>query len=214
MDKIKAFFEAMTFWNWLALIAFIVLPLSALNAFLSLKSRYKDWNARQSKAKFEKRISQLKEELSEIHEYRHNLTKFISVTMGHLAGALYMFVVAFLTGIGWLSTMGTYKEKAVSKVFFILFFLFTSISIIRALARLLRLRRLVYNVRVPESVGERMIKLMETAKIRGWITEDDNSILTDVLNHTVFTETESTNLETFAGVEKVKRITRQSMSSN
>jgi hypothetical protein len=105
MDTIKAFFDAMTFWNWLALIAFFVLPLSALNAFLGLKSRYKDWNARQSKVKFEKRAKQLQKHLSEIHDYRTNPTKLWLATMGYLASSLYMFMAAFITALGMIGSL-------------------------------------------------------------------------------------------------------------
>ncbi len=44
------------FWNWLALAGFIVLPLSALNAFLGLRARWRDWRATKSKEGFEKRL--------------------------------------------------------------------------------------------------------------------------------------------------------------
>src|SRR3989442_8439689 len=66
MNGLIDFVRSMTVWNWIALIAFIFFPLSAWNAFLSLKSRYRDWNGTKNKQKFDKRLRELKAEFAEI----------------------------------------------------------------------------------------------------------------------------------------------------
>jgi hypothetical protein len=93
-----------------------------------------------------------------------------------------------------------------------MFFVFTTYSMLLALIRIYRLRALVYRVQVPESVGERIIELTNTAKKKGWITEDDNSVIDQVLNHEVFTIGEKENLNTFQFVENVKRVTATNQS--
>ena len=39
MDKLKAFIQAMTFFNWLTLVVFPLAILGGLNSFFSLRSR-------------------------------------------------------------------------------------------------------------------------------------------------------------------------------
>lgn len=48
-----------TFWNWLALVSFIILPLSALNAFLGLRARWRDWRTTKSVTKLKERLIQI-----------------------------------------------------------------------------------------------------------------------------------------------------------
>lgn len=102
MDKIKAFFEAMTFFNWLTLIAFLFAAISVLNALLSLKSRFRDWRGIQNIKGFEKRVRQLERELRRIKEFADNPSSFHwhLLDMGtRLCGgtlvAIGMFITAF-----------------------------------------------------------------------------------------------------------------------
>lgn len=50
--------------------SFCLFPVSALNAFFDLRSRYLDWQGPQSKIKFRKRLRQLSKQLSLIDQYR------------------------------------------------------------------------------------------------------------------------------------------------
>src|SRR6185436_17277703 len=76
MDKLRAIYDAMTLWNWLALIAFIFFPLSALNAFFGLRARYRDWRGTKSKEAFEKRLRQLSDELQIIKTFKNNIQSY------------------------------------------------------------------------------------------------------------------------------------------
>ncbi len=51
--------QTWTFFNWLALIAFFLSCISVINAFLSLKTRFKDWFAIRSKEALRKRLIEL-----------------------------------------------------------------------------------------------------------------------------------------------------------
>ncbi|HEV7682406.1 MAG TPA: hypothetical protein VGO68_09825 [Pyrinomonadaceae bacterium] len=76
MDKLKLFIQAMTFWNWIGLIAFCFASISVLNALISLKSRFRDWRGIQSKKAFEKRVKQLERELAQIKGFAAEPPKF------------------------------------------------------------------------------------------------------------------------------------------
>src|SRR5438128_386008 len=76
MERLWTFIGNMTIWNWLALIAFIFFPLSALNAFFGLKVRYKDWRASQGKKKYRQRLLRYHYELKRIENYLANEKQF------------------------------------------------------------------------------------------------------------------------------------------
>jgi hypothetical protein len=73
MNGIGDFVRSMTVWNWLALIAFIFLPLSALNAFFGLRSRYRDWRGTKSQKGFEKRLQQLSMKMDVNETFKQNI---------------------------------------------------------------------------------------------------------------------------------------------
>lgn len=59
MDGIIEWLRTWTFFNWLAVIAFLMAFTGFLNSFLSLRSRYKDWRGVQSRKAFGKRLKEL-----------------------------------------------------------------------------------------------------------------------------------------------------------
>src|SRR2546421_87706 len=98
----KAFMQSMTVWNWLSLIAILALPFTFINAVLSLKSRYRDWQGTKSKKKFEKRLQQLKSELVQIEDYKKNLPAFFvdilakaMPLLGLMSAGVLLFMGAF-----------------------------------------------------------------------------------------------------------------------
>src|SRR5437016_4191301 len=70
MNGLGEFIRSMSIWNWLALIAFVFLPLSALNAFFSLRSRFLDWRGIQNKKKFQARLKDFALQLFLLELYR------------------------------------------------------------------------------------------------------------------------------------------------
>jgi hypothetical protein len=95
MEGIGEFIRGMTFWNWIALIAFIFFPLSALNAFLSLKSRYLDWQGTKSKQAFENRLRQLEVQIFVIGEYRKQPAIFFRDVLDEGMRPLISFLLSF-----------------------------------------------------------------------------------------------------------------------
>src|ERR1051325_9520512 len=93
---IKNFIQDMTVWNWLALIAFIFFPLSALNAFFGLRARYRDWRGTKSKKAFDKRLTQLGDEVRRIETFRNNLAGYFVWVLDALITPLKTFGVAFM----------------------------------------------------------------------------------------------------------------------
>src|ERR1043165_8510034 len=95
MESIWDFIKAMTLWNWLSLIAFIFLPLSVLNSFLSLKSRYLDWSATKNRKDFNQRLEELQNQLLRIAEYKTSLASLFIDVMHEVVNALLVFFFAF-----------------------------------------------------------------------------------------------------------------------
>src|SRR5262245_7017770 len=94
------FIKGMTFWNWLALIAFLFATISVLNAFLSLKSRFRDWRGIQSKKAFDKRVRQLERELKRIKRFAADPTTFYL----YLLDKGTKLVVFFILSVGMFMT--------------------------------------------------------------------------------------------------------------
>lgn len=102
MDRFWTFIQGMTLFNWLTVIAFIFFPLSALNALLSLKSRYLDWSGTRNVNKFNSRLEELMDEWQDIQRYNRNLPKFFLQLLEDiirplicLFGSLTFFIGAF-----------------------------------------------------------------------------------------------------------------------
>src|SRR5688500_6887697 len=96
----------MTFWNRITLIAFIFFPLSALNAFFGLRTRFKDWRGIKSKKNFEKRLKELKQELIQIETFRMNLSIFF---LEILRRAMPPIALVFLTILAFMGAFAIYR---------------------------------------------------------------------------------------------------------
>src|SRR5258706_2746892 len=96
MNVLGGVVRSMTIWNWLALIAFIFFPLSALNAFFGLRSRYRDWRGTKSKQAFENRLKQLSEELDIIETFKNNIRGYFVWVLDAAITPLKTFGLAFM----------------------------------------------------------------------------------------------------------------------
>jgi len=96
----------MTVWNWLALIAFIFFPLSALNAFFSLRSRFLDWRGIQNKKKFQARLTDFKWQLFMLDMYRDQnshtrlFQDFLSILTSLITAAIFFIISTALGSRG------------------------------------------------------------------------------------------------------------------
>lgn len=96
MDKIKAFFEAMTIWNWFTLIAFCFACISVLNAVLNLKTRFRDWRGTRSRQGFAKRLGQLRGEFEVIATFKQNMNGYFVWVLDAAVTPLKSFGLAFM----------------------------------------------------------------------------------------------------------------------
>src|SRR5687767_8293800 len=107
IDWLNSFY----FFQYLALIAFLVLPLTALNAILGLRARWKDWNGIRNRKAFEERQRELKGQLQNIEYYRkkplklyREMVEVILTVLGLILISLWFGVLAALSSL--LSPLG------------------------------------------------------------------------------------------------------------
>lgn len=86
-----------TFFNWLAIIAFLMALVGFLNSFLSLRSRFKDWRGVQSKKAFAERLNELKHLVTKIGGFRKEPAKYFFIMTHSVLRLLMFFVAAFST---------------------------------------------------------------------------------------------------------------------
>lgn len=167
MEKLKAFLEAMTVWNWLALIAFIFFPVSALNAFFGLRSRYLDWQGQQSKVKFKKRLQQLSRQILLIDRYRKEPQFFALKVLDDASSILVIFLAAVaLCLCGWLldsfdSNSGPLFPLTVATLLMSFDFMLG-----------IQLSRLISRARNPEAFARRVFTFLHNGKYKGLLPEN------------------------------------------
>jgi hypothetical protein len=113
VNSILEFIKAMTIWNWLSLIAFLVLPFTALNTFFSLRTRFQDWRGVRSKKSVEKRIKQLSAKVRQIGRFSDSRNTFytymidvaMKIALSFLT-AFFIFVWVFLIDISPMRMLG------------------------------------------------------------------------------------------------------------
>jgi MFS family permease len=200
MDKLKAFFEAMTLWNWLALIAFLIALFSGLNAFLSLRSRYRDWKGTRNKKEFEKRIKRLREKLRQLEEYKKNPTEFFIRVSSFIIQCLTLlllsiacFNVAFL-----LERLYTLRSGL---VMFGIAILWTLLGIIASF----RLVPLIIAMKTPGVLAMEIIEFVRKGFKKGLATEDADELVVSLAFSEMFTGTNKEVLFNYIG-EKYPQI--------
>jgi len=84
-----------TFWNWLTLALGVLSIISFVNAFLNLKTRFRDWRAGQSKSMFEERAELYRKRVERFKVYDSfpsafiaDIIHFISNTAAAIGGIL------------------------------------------------------------------------------------------------------------------------------
>jgi len=124
MEYIIELLKSLTIFNWMAIIAFIFLPLSALNAFLGLKSRYNEWKPARNKKNFEKRVKEFSLRFNKIIRWRSSMMDLfiellddaMPIAMSLLA-AFFLFFVSFYFYVA-LSDSGSWLRFSVSVLVF------------------------------------------------------------------------------------------------
>lgn len=137
---LRTFIGAMNWRDWIALIGFVALPLSALNAFFGLRSRYLDWQGPKSKVKFKKRLEQLSRQLALMDQYRKEPQLFTlkllddasTILVIFLASAAFCVCAAFLR---LLNPPGTGRVPLGLALFFVFIDFFFAIKLSRLISR-------------------------------------------------------------------------------
>jgi len=186
MDGFRTFVQGMTIWNWLALIAFIFFPLSALNAFFGLRSRYLDWQAPKSKAKFKKRVTELFRQVIRIGRYRKEPQFFYLLVLNNAA----VILVSFLSSTTlWLCVWGLQLLTPSNKVFAV--WVVSAIMMFVSFLLAIRLSRLIHKVRHPEELIMHVLSVISEGKKQSLLKE--NTIFINAIFHSDLFASEMNN---------------------
>jgi hypothetical protein len=191
MDRIWTFIGTMTWRDWIAVIGLIVLPLSALNAFFGLRARYKDWQGTKNKKNFDKRLEQLKAELVQIENYKHNLPAFFLHIM---TKAIPLFALCFVSLFLFMGAFAIYRIPLAG--FRVFEFLYLGVGLLLmgyALARWRKLTRLTEIVNSPKDFGIELLNLIYTGGQKGFIVGEEDFIRS-LINKKIFTDDERVQL--------------------
>jgi hypothetical protein len=188
MDGMWEFIKAMTLWNWLSLIAFIFFPLSALNAFFSLRSRYKDWRATSSTKRFEKRLKELETLVNMVGTYRNEPTRYYSLVIDFIATIMIMslesgvaFVFAFIITTFFMKNLSLLVTSLV-------------ICLVFLVGATIHANRLLWSARyvhVPELLKEEVLKFLASGIKKGLVPKKGGKDIVELLfHHKMVTENE------------------------
>jgi uncharacterized membrane protein len=180
-----------TFFNWIALIAFLAFPFTVLNLYFNLKPRYLDWRATKTKKGYEKRLKELTSQLNFAQTYRLSITYLFADIMIEAGNAMFALVVALIQFV--LITFGFYLPSFKiegGRVKESLFLIITLVFLFICLYYITRIVRLARNTRNPEFIVERMIHLIEDARRKGFGVTGDDTMIESIRQREMFTEFE------------------------
>lgn len=199
MDKLKAFVESMTIWNWLTLIAFLFFPLGALNAFFGLRSRYRDWKGARTKKGFEKRLKQLEAEWLIIESYKKNLPEFFLYLLEGLVRPVIMTFVIVMAFIAFSSSINPFGlpehlfETVIANALRLAFGIITFIIVIDTMNLFLSVTRM----RKPDIFGMEIIDFASNAKSNGFESTAAKDLITRLVKSDVFDGAQRDFLKTY-----------------
>jgi len=183
MNGLGEFIRGMTIWNWLALIAFIFFPLSALNAFFSLRSRFLDWRGIQDKKKFQARLKDFAWQLIMLDLYRDRnshvrlFQDFLSILTSLITAAIF-FIISTALGV---------REFAIITMV-PLFYAFLSTRRLTGI-----LKKLIY----PRLFAEQIIDFIRQGREKGLIAQD-SYLIQQLFDNEIFSRPDKEFLKTYA----------------
>lgn len=178
---VREFIRNMTVWNWLAAAAFFLALLGGLNAFLSLKLRYRDWRGTKSKKEFEKRKTELASQLISLEMHKKDPTTFFVHFLFKATLAASSFLLAFLCFVGANLTI------TITAIFFKALALLFSLNAVRLAFKLwLFVRRMNY----PLVWATEVIEFLKNARDKGLETAESKALLVSLAKSGVFTAVE------------------------
>jgi hypothetical protein len=176
MDKLKLFIQAMTFWNWLALVAFIIALLGGLNAFLSLKARYRDWKGTRNKTQFDKRISELTTQFFMMEQYKQDSIAFFTRVLSYASE----LPIPFLISIAFFTIGALFWPSYLLA----LLFMFSCIKTAT------KLNQLITRVSLPELFAIEIVDFVKSAADKGLASEDAARLILKLGHSKVYSESE------------------------
>lgn len=182
MDSILQLFRSMTFWNWLALIAFIFFPLSALNAFLGLRSRFLDWRGIKNKKEFEKRLKEWEDLVAIVGLYKNDSSKLIAmilknawVVLRWFCLAAFIFVWAFIISISF-------------QILAIPFLLVSQLLLWKCFTYITKVFKIIRYVSEPETLVKSIREFMASGTFKGLLPDKgENAIVEALFNQNLLT---------------------------
>lgn len=186
MDKVKGFFESLTLFQWLALIAFIFGTISVTNAFLSLKSRFRDWNGTRNQAAFKKRVEELQKQITTLEGYRKNpLTYFFRITR-YIVLTIFMWSLSFAFFITAFALLQIPMEP---------WSLFLPLSILFSIASVFSIGMVTRETAFlddPKVLALEVIKFVTKAAKKGLSSSEADALVTTFTKSEFFTDEQKT----------------------
>lgn len=180
MNSFWTFVGNMTVWNWLALIAFIFFPLSALNSFFSLRSRYRDWRGTKSKKAFERRLKHLSEELQVIEIFKNNIKLYFDWFLDAAITPVKTFGLAFMLLLFAFLLPGDIFRTPIG-----LFALLLTMTGAGAASHLFRIIRFVA---IPVSLAIEIIDFVKNASDKGLESENGKTLIIRLYKSEMFSQ--------------------------
>ena len=172
MDTLWTLLANMTIFQWMAVIAFIFMPFSALNSILSLRTKYKDMQGIRNKAKFQKRLKELTIEIKKIAFYRDHPTTLMLMGQETVFSAGVKFLVAFLLCV-----------VAFALPFLSPLFIAAGYIILSALAEMRVGSKLVHDANVPDDFARHVFDFVAEGKRKGFLLNDDTTMQDFIREH-------------------------------
>lgn len=183
---IPTFVQSMTIWNWLALVAFIFFPLSALNAFFGLRSRYRDWRGTKSRIQFDKRLKQFGTQLANLEELRADQVKvlvdgirLILLVLVVTMMAIICFAIAFFLSL-------VMRQIIIETLFCISGIVIMFGTINMTITLFTRFGRISH----PDQFAVEVIDFVKSAEDKGLKSDGADSLILRLVHGEMFTETE------------------------
>lgn len=184
MEKIRAFLQGLTFFQWLALIAFLFASISVINAFFSLKTRYDNWLGMKSKKEFDERIKELQTQVTYLEKHRNKPTVFFVRVLLDLPRVAILFIFSFIL---FLISYLTEVMSMMNRFLFGTLSIAVSVFTISILMKLLLLIRRMYE---PEEFAKDVVDFIKSADSKGLTSEEADHLVVMLAKSNALTEEE------------------------
>jgi hypothetical protein len=156
--------------------------MSGFNAFLNLKSRYRDWRGTKSRKGFEKRLGQLKGEFEVIATFKQNISGYFVWTLDAAVTPLKSFGLAFMLLLIAFLVPGDFLRM----LFVLIALLITTFGAGAAM----HLFRIIRFVAMPADLVQEIIEFVKNAKDKGVTSSEGEEFIFAITQASFFTKEE------------------------